>query len=147
MDESFASVLTHVARLLRRSFDARARALGVTRPQWQVLGNISRHQGLNQGALADLLEVEAITVGRMIDRMEDARLVERRADPADRRAWKLFTTAKGDQFLADLWPSAQETIEAALSGLDDAQRADLMAMLGKVRSNLSRFGEESTADG
>ena len=136
-----------MVRLLRRGFDARARALGVTRPQWHALGSISRNQGLNQGALADLLDVEAITVGRMIDRMQDAGLVERRADPADRRAWKLFTTEKGERFLADLRPSAHETVEAALEGLDEAQRASLMAMLGKVRANLSRISGEDAAGG
>ena len=97
MDENIGTLLAQVSRLLRRNFDERARGIGVTRPQWQVLGLLKMHAGSNQGTLAELLEVEPITLGRMIDRLQEAGLVERRADPADRRAWRIFLTDKGGQ--------------------------------------------------
>ena len=123
---------------MRRSFDERVRETGATRPQWQVLNLLSRYEGINQGGLAEMLEVEPITLGRMIDRLQDAELVERRADPADRRAWRLHVTAKGNALISALRPYGQETLEQALEGIDATRRADLMAMLVRIRGNLSR---------
>jgi DNA-binding MarR family transcriptional regulator len=138
MDENIGTLLAQVSRLLRRSFDERARGIGVTRPQWQVLGLLKLHAGSNQGALAEMLEVEPITLGRMIDRLSEAELVERQADPADRRAWRIFLTDKGEDLLGQLRPFGRETIANALEGVAEADRAQLMATLERVRSNLSR---------
>ena len=138
MDENIGTMLAQVSRLLRRTFDARARGIGVTRPQWQVLTLLNRHAGINQGGLADILEVEPITLGRMIDRLQDAQLVERRADPADRRAWRLYLTTKGDGLLDQLRPLARDTYDIALEGVSDDDRAQLMAILDRMRGNLSR---------
>lgn len=138
MDENIGTMLGQVSRLLRRSFDARARAVGVTRPQWQVLSLLSVHAGINQGGLAELLEVEPITLGRMIDRLQDAQLAERRPDPSDRRAWRLFLTDRGQMLLDQLRPLALEMYEAALEGIDEADRVQLMTTLGRMRANLSR---------
>ena len=140
MEENFGTLLAQVARLMRRSFDERARGIGVTRPQWQVLSLLTRHEGINQGGLADILEVEPITLGRMIDRLQEADLVERRPDPADRRAWRLFITARGNALFDQLRPCAEETIEIAIDGLDAGQRAALTAMLMRIRANLTRRG-------
>jgi DNA-binding MarR family transcriptional regulator len=138
MDENIGTMLSHVSRLIRRNFDERTRAIGVTRPQTHVLSILSRYDGINQGGLADLLEVEPITAGRMIDRLQDAELVERRADPGDRRAWKLHLTPRGEQLLDKLRPFALETFEVALEGIGETERAELMAMLERIRANLSR---------
>lgn len=137
-DDNVGAMISQVARLLRRSFDERARGIGVTRPQWQVLSLLTLNEGINQGGLAEILEVEPITLGRMIDRLQDADLVERRADPADRRAWRLHITPKGNELLTTLRPFAHETFELALEGIDSASRDALMAMLDRIRSNLSR---------
>lgn len=137
MDENVGTMLSQVARLLRREFDARARAIGVTRPQWQVLILVHRNAGINQGGLAELLEVEPITLSRMIDRLQEAQLVERRPDPADRRAWRLFLTSKGDELLAKLMPLAQETYEFSVEGVSDEDRELMMAALLRMRANLS----------
>ncbi|MFA7601620.1 MAG: MarR family transcriptional regulator [Novosphingobium sp.] len=147
MDENIGAMLAQVSRLLRRSFDARARGIGVTRPQWQVLSLLSFHAGINQGGLAELLEVEPITLGRMIDRLQDAQLVERRADPADRRAWRLFLTDTGQTLLDQLRPFAHETYEIALEGVTEEERAALMATLGRMRGNLSRRQSLDAANG
>ncbi len=137
-DGNIGAMISQVARLLRRSFDERARGIGVTRPQWQVLSLLGQHEGINQGGLAEILEVEPITLGRMIDRLQDAELVERRADPADRRAWRLHITPKGHALLITLYPYAHETFEMALEGVDAADRAALMVTLDRIRGNLSR---------
>lgn len=138
MDENVGTMLSQVARLLRREFDARARAIGVTRPQWQVLILVHRNAGISpKWDLAELLEVEPITLSRMIDRLQEAQLVERRPDPADRRAWRLFLTSKGDELLAKLMPLAQETYEFSVEGVSDEDRELMMAALLRMRANLS----------
>jgi DNA-binding MarR family transcriptional regulator len=136
--EFLGSVISDVSRLLRRSFDARARGIGVTRPQWQVLTTLARNEGVNQGRLAELLDVEPITVCRMVDRLQDSDLVERRADPADRRSWRLFLTAKAQALLAELRPLAEAMLEEALDGIDEADRALLRDTLERMRANLTR---------
>jgi len=138
MDENIGTLLAQVSRLLRRSFDERARGIGVTRPQWQVLSLLKIHAGSNQGSLAELLEVEPITLGRMIDRLQEAELVERRADPTDRRAWRIFLTDKGEGLLDKLRPFGLDTLTQALEGVSEAERDQFMATLARVRSNLSR---------
>jgi len=138
MDENIGSMLAQVSRLMRRSFDERARAIGITRPQAQVLSVLSRNKGINQGGLAEILEVEPITAGRMIDRLQDAELVERRPDPEDRRAWRLYLTSRGEDLLDQLRPFVLETFEIALDGISEVEREELMAMLERIRANLSR---------
>lgn len=136
--ENVGTLLSDVARLMRRAFDERARDLGMTRPQWQVLSLLSRHQGINQGGLADLLEVEPITLCRMIDRLQEAGLVERRRDPADRRAWRLFLSDKAYALLDQLRPVSEDMLELVLEGLSQDERGNLVAALDRMRQNLSR---------
>ena len=130
---------------MRRNFDERARSIGVTRPQWQVLSLLARNEGINQGGLAEILEVEPITLGRMIDRLQEAAMVERRPDPADRRAWRLFLTDKGNQLINQLRPLALETLEAALDGVEIARRDEMMVALDRMRGNLSRRTQATAA--
>src|SRR5919202_2790344 len=93
MDTNFAFDVAETAQALRRAFDRRAAALGVTRAQWRALARRSRQDGMRQVELADALDIEPITLCRMVDRLEEAGLVERRADEKDRRAWRLHVTA------------------------------------------------------
>jgi DNA-binding MarR family transcriptional regulator len=141
MDDHIAARLADISRLMRRNFDARARSIGVTRPQWQVLSALRRHEGINQGGLADLLDVEPITVCRMVDRLQEADLVERRADPADRRSWKLFLTDRARALLELLRPLAVDLFEEAFEGLSEADRVQFEAVLDRVRGNLLRPAE------
>lgn len=137
MERRVGTVLAQVARLMRRAFDERAREIGVTRPQWQVLSVLLRHEGIKQGGLAEILEVEPITAGRMIDRMQDAKLVERKTDPADRRAWRLFLTPRGREIIDRLQPLAMETTEEALKGISEQDQADLLRTLDTMLENLT----------
>lgn len=137
MERRVGTVLAQVARLMRRAFDERAREIGVTRPQWQVLSVLLRHEGIKQGGLAEILEVEPITAGRMIDRMQDAKLVERKTDPADRRAWRLFLTPRGREIIDRLQPLAMETTEETLKGISEDDQADLLRTLDTMLENLT----------
>ena len=137
MDENLFAIMADVSRLARRSFDAHAREIGVTRPQWQVLVTLRRHEGVNQGGLAELLDVEPITVCRMVDRLQEADLVERRPDPADRRSWRLFLTAKAEELLAQLRPLALRLEGEALGGVTAQERSALIATLDRIRQTLA----------
>jgi MarR family transcriptional regulator for hemolysin len=143
--ESIGVIIADSARLMRRGFDARARAIGVTRPQWQVLSTLKRHEGVNQGKLAEYLDVEPITVCRMVDRLQEAGLVERRPDVTDRRSWNLFLLPRAHELLDQLRPLAELMIEEALDGIDLAERETLHRLLEKLRANLSGRGSEAAA--
>jgi len=149
MEETIGMMMAQVSRLIRRSFDERAREIGVTRPQWQVLSVLGRSPGINQGSLAEILEVEPITAGRMIDRLQEAGLVERRADPADRRAWLLHLTDRGEDLRRRIRPLAAEALDEALEGISARDRAHLVETLQRMRSNLSRnvVHDEAVANG
>jgi DNA-binding MarR family transcriptional regulator len=138
MSDDIGFLLGDAARLLRRAFDERARTMGVTRPQWRVLALLKRFDGSTQVTIADMLEVEPITLGRMIDRLQDAELVERRADPKDRRAWRLHLTAKGRAKITELQPTASAMFAEALNGISETKQAELEEMLNIIRSNLTR---------
>lgn len=142
---SLGFLLHDVARLMRRRFDQRARSLGLTRSQWQVLAHLVRNEGINQGGLADLLEIEPITLCRLVDRMEDGGWVERRPDPGDRRARLLFMTDKARSMMDQMRDLAQGIYAEALDGLGTAERAALMAGLERVRTNLSERPAEAEA--
>lgn len=137
MEDSLAALLADTARHMRRSFDARARQIGVTRPQWRVLSVLRRFEGINQGGLADVLEVEPITVCRMVDRLQEAGLVERRPDPADRRSWLLYLTPQAQILIAQLRPLAEEMLDEALDGISETDRQILTHSLDQMRRNLT----------
>lgn len=136
--DTFGFLLSDAARLLRRRFDLAARAHGVSRAQWQVLFALSRNEGINQAGLADYLEVETITLCRMIDRLQEAGLVERRADPADRRAWRLFLTPAALPLFDELRAIGEKVVAEALEGMGEPARAALLDGLAAVRANLAR---------
>ena len=143
LDRSFGFLLHDIARLVRKRYEQRARPLGLTRAQWQVLAYLQRHEGINQSGLAELLELEPITIARLLDRMEEAGLVERRADPADRRARRLFLTARARPMLERGRVLGDEVRAEAFIGLDAAERDSLIDMLMRVRGNLSeKRGDE-----
>lgn len=143
---NIGTLLSDVARLMRRSFDEHVKDIGVTRPQWRVLSVLGRHEGINQGRLADILEVEPITLCRMVDRLQEAGLIERRRHPTDRRAWCLYLTARALVMVQDLVPRAEEVIGAALDGVSAEEQVVMERALDRIRLNLSRHtGQSLTA--
>jgi MarR family transcriptional regulator for hemolysin len=139
-ERSFGYVLFETARLLSKRFDQRARALGLTRAQCQLLVRLAQHEGINQAGLADLLELEPISLARLIDRMEQAGWIERRADPADRRARLLYMSEKAKPLFDQVVEVGYATRAEALAGLSAADRDTLVDLLLHVRGNLSDKG-------
>jgi len=142
-------VLHDVARLLRKRFEQRARSarLGLTRSQWQVLAYLARQQGTNQVSLAQVLEIEPITLTRQLDKLEAMDLVERRPDPGDRRARVLYLTPAAQPLLDRIRKLGAEVREEAMAGLSGEEREKLMAMLLAIKANLGeRLAEEPAAE-
>lgn len=137
MTPSVAYLLSDSARLLRRAFDLRVRAKGVTGPQARLLLVLGLHEGQNQGFYAEQLDVEAITLGRMLDRMEEAGRVERRPDPADRRAWRVYLTDAGREIIDQVHGCLNGLEDEMLVNLDQAQRSTLATLLETIRTNLT----------
>ena len=131
-------VLNDVARLLRKRFEQRARAdaLGLTRAQASVLAYLARQEGLNQAALAQILDVEPITLARLLDRLQAAELIERRPDPKDRRAHLLYLTEAAYPLLDRIFALAAEVREDAMLGVSEADRALLLDLLLRMKGNL-----------
>jgi DNA-binding MarR family transcriptional regulator len=123
------------SRMLRRIFNERVTPLGLTQAQWRALVHLSRNEGLNQVSLSELLEVQPITVARLIDKLVAAGLVERRPDPNDRRAQRLFLTDKAAPVLDHIWEIADETYSVVLEGLSPSERDALIDLLTRLRSN------------
>lgn len=140
-----------VARLLRKRLEQRARAagIGLSRAQWQVLAFIARCEGIHQAGLAALLDIEPITLVRLLDRLEAMGLVERRLDPKDRRQRNLYLTDRAAPELERIRALGTEVREEALAGLDDATRKRLLAELGLIKSNLQTAlaGAETVDEG
>jgi DNA-binding MarR family transcriptional regulator len=142
-----AFVISDVARLYRRRFDERTRSFGITGPQMRALVAIMRFPGINQGALADRLDVEPITTCRMVDRLEQANLVERRRDPQDRRAWQLFLTESAEPIAEQLQATGQTVLNDSLQGIDPAARDAALAMLARIRDNLTSVSPDGDTKG
>ena len=136
--ETLPFEISETAHALRKAFDRRAVGLGVTRAQWKVLFRLARQPGMRQIELADLLDIEPITLSRIVDRLEEAALVERVADPADRRAWRVHVTAEAEPLIAKLRSLADELIAEAFFGIDPKDIGITRAVLGRVRENASR---------
>ena len=137
LDRSFGFLVNDVARLFGRRFSHNGRRLGLTRAQCRTLARIARHEGINQAGLADLLEIRPMTLVRQIDRMEEAGWIERRPDPADRRARRLFLTDKARPILGRIRAVANDTRDEALVRLSPSEAAQLIALLTRVHATLS----------
>ncbi|MBN8996311.1 MAG: MarR family transcriptional regulator [Rhizobiales bacterium] len=141
-------ILVHdVGRLMRRLIDAKAQSLGLTSAQWRVMSAVYRaeyqkQEPLNQAALADQMDVEPITLSRQIDRMQAAGLIERRPDPGDRRAYRLFLTEEARPLVAEFRAIAGECVNEALAGVTDAEIDLVNDVLSRIRANLVAKPEE-----
>ena len=143
--ETLPFEIGETAHSLRKAFDRLAVGLGVTRAQWKVLFKLTRTPGLRQVELADMLDLEPITLCRIVDRLEEAGLVERTRDPADRRAWRLHVTAKAQPLIEKLQAVGAELVEQAFAGID-AEDIDLTrGVLARIRENAGRTGAISRA--
>ena len=133
--ETLPFEIGETAHALRKAFDRRAVGLGVTRAQWKVLFRLDRKPGLRQIELADMLDIEPITLSRIVDKLEESGLVERRPDPSDRRAWRLHVTAKARPLIAKLRGVADEMIAEAFAGIDPKDIETTRQVLARAREN------------
>ena len=138
-NREFGFILNDVARLLRTYADYRAAQFGMTRAQWAVLVRLDRSEGLNQSELADVLDLQPITLTRLLDKLSDSGLIERRPDPDDRRAKRLFLTSAARPLLEQLASLGENTMASALEGVgsDDVER--MVSQLEVVRENLRQL--------
>jgi DNA-binding MarR family transcriptional regulator len=134
---TFCFLLSDAARLMRKRFEQNARELGLTRAQWQALAYLARNEGVSQCALADMLDIEPITLGRTIDRLAAQGLVERRPHDKDRRAWRLYLREAALPLLEAIAPISEETRQEALAGVSEEDRATLIRLLEAARANLA----------
>jgi MarR family transcriptional regulator for hemolysin len=125
-----------VARLLKTYADQRARQYGMTRAQWAVLFRLDRSEGLKQSELAELLDLQPISLTRLLDRLADNGLIERRADPNDRRANRLFLTPAARPLLDRLTALGEDMMATVLQGLDAKSLERMLRDLGLVKENL-----------
>lgn len=134
--DSIGFVINDVARMMRREFDRQATALGLTRAQWQVLAYLLREDGQQQKQLADQMDITAITLTGLLDRLERDGWVERRNDPTDRRAKQVYLTDKVQPTIQAVRDIGMHVRQRALEGLDEGEQEQLMRLLQRMRSNL-----------
>jgi DNA-binding MarR family transcriptional regulator len=145
-NNSLFYMLHDATRQLRKHFDRRATRLELTRAQWRALKATSRQEGLSQTELAELLDMEPIPVGRVIDRLEKTGFVERRADPADRRRWRLYLTQKAHAVVDEMETIASELRNDALRDVDRNDLDALMRVLAQIKENLAALDEPATEE-
>jgi DNA-binding MarR family transcriptional regulator len=140
--KSMGLLIHDVARLLRRRIDQRAQAIGLTSAQWRVLSVIARAEFRNepppnQATLAEQMDLEPITLSRLIDRMEAAKLIERRRDPADRRAHRVYLQDAARPLVAKFREVASGCLTDAIVGVSEAEMDQVADVLTRIRANLT----------
>ncbi len=135
-DQTIGFLISDAARMMRTVFDRRVRKLGLTRAQWLVLARLHRRPGASQSELAEMMEVEKASAGRMVDRLERKGWVVRRADPVDRRINRLYLTSDAEKISKRLWAIAEQTVNDAVCDLDAQQTELLSALLTTVKARL-----------
>jgi DNA-binding MarR family transcriptional regulator len=139
LSRNFGFLLNDVARLMRTVYDRRVKSLGLTRSQWWVLNHLYRNDGVTQTELADLLEIEKPTLGRLLDRLEAKGWVRRTDDASDRRAWRVYLTDEVEPAMRELRAVAAELRRDALAGLSASERERFVDTLLAIKSNLARM--------
>jgi DNA-binding MarR family transcriptional regulator len=139
---AFGYTVGDITRLWRRVFDRRSAHLELTRAQWRALSRIERLEGLSQSELAEELEMEAIAIGRVIDRLEAAGFIERRADQSDRRCWRLHLLSKSDEVMRRMKRISAALREEVLGEIDPDDFATTIRVLDQVKDRLGELDRE-----
>jgi MarR family transcriptional regulator for hemolysin len=146
-DARLGFLMHDVSRLRRIVFDEFVRPIGLTRSQWWILAQVSRHDGMNQSDLANRLDVGKAALGRLVDRLEASEFIERRADESDRRVKRVFLTRRGAETIETMRGLSHEMSERMLKGLDGRARHALVELLTRVKANLLEMKGESAVTG
>jgi len=134
-ERNLGFLLHDVARLMRKRFEQNARGLGLTRSQWQTRAYLAKNEGIHQSGLADILEIEPITLVRILDKLEARDLIERRAHPTDRRIRLLYLTPKAHPILASIREIGSLTRTEAFAGVPQAELERLERILSPMKAN------------
>jgi MarR family transcriptional regulator for hemolysin len=145
LNREFAFSLNDVARMLRTYADQKASQFGITRAQWAVLVRLDRFEGLKQAELAEMLDLQPISLTRLLDRLCDSGLIERRPDPNDRRAKRLYLTAAARPLLVRLGDLGEELMTTALAGVDREAIERMVTQLAIVKENLRQAIQQKNA--
>jgi MarR family transcriptional regulator for hemolysin len=137
LDRDPIVVVSDVARLIRTRADARARAHGMTRAQWMILVRLEQQPGMSQNELAALIEVEPITVGRLVDRLESRGFVERRPDASDRRIWRLHLTQAATPMLEEIAKARMELNAMLVAAIPQKTLDATLDCLLEMKANLA----------
>jgi len=129
-------LINDVARMLRTLADQRAREFGMTRAQWAVLVRLEHSEGLKQSALAEMLDIQPITLTRLVDRLCESGMIERRPDPNDRRAKLLYLTPAARPLMAQLNAAGEDVMNTALAGISDPDVRHMIANLELARETI-----------
>jgi MarR family transcriptional regulator for hemolysin len=142
----FGFALNDTARMLRTFADHKAAQFGITRAQWVVLARLDHSEGLKQSELAEVLDLQPISLTRLLDKLCESGLIERRPDPIDRRAKRLFLTPAARPLLKKLVDLGEELMTIALAGIERESVERMVAQLGIVKENLRQAIAQRSAD-
>jgi DNA-binding MarR family transcriptional regulator len=134
---TFGYLITDVTRLMRKQFARRAVRFVLTRAQWRALKRVHRGEGITQNELAEFLEMEPIAVGRVIDRLQKAGFIERRADPSDRRCWRLHLHPKAHAVIDDMEQISNQLFREMQQGIAAADMKTMIGVLARMKDNLT----------
>lgn len=141
-DARVGFLMHDVSRLRRSAFDEFMRPMGLTRSQWWILAHLSRHDGMIQSDLANVLDLGKAALGGLLDRLEASELIERRADGTDRRVKRIHLTGKGTQTIQEMQVKSHDISERILAGLSPDARRALADSLTQVKANLLALRSE-----
>lgn len=144
-DGRLGFLMHDVSRLRRSVFDEFMKPMAMTRSQWWILAHLSRHDGMIQSDLANVLDIGKAALGGLIDRLEASKFIERRADESDRRVKRIYLTSKGTQIIAEMRSLSHDMSERILEGLNNESRHALVDMLSLVKRNLLTIKGDSPA--
>jgi len=142
---NFGFLLRDVSRRYVNRFERRAREISLTLPQCKVLVRLDKNEGVSQARLAELAEIEPMTMVRILDRMERDGWLERRPDPSDRRARRLYLTKRASPLLDEIWRLADLTLEETFAGISNARRDAFIGLLQRIHDNVCALDREGDA--
>jgi MarR family transcriptional regulator, transcriptional regulator for hemolysin len=145
LNRELAIMIKDVARMIRTFADQKATQFGVTYAQWVVMARLDRFEGLKQSELAEMLDLQPITLTRLLDRLCDSGLIERRSDPSDRRAKRLFLTPAAKPIIERLGELGEELMATALTGVEREAVEKMVAQLAIVKENLRQAIQQKSA--
>ena len=146
VDMNFLFALGEVQRLVRAYADKEAARFGITRAQWAVLAKVERNEGMKQTELAEQMEMQPITLTRLIDKLCDSSWIERRGDDSDRRVNRLYLRKAGRQLLGKLSGLRSELTATALEGINPADAHRLLAQLEAIKENVRNAIQNTTGE-